>query len=102
LAHHFNKFLLFFRTEIEWYPGKCLTQKVVPKKSKKGSNNTNPNPITKVEDCKSLFSFFNPPQVPNDDEQIDEDTVSLISLFVCGFDLVLKVVLTHDLCLLLI
>jgi hypothetical protein len=75
---------------------------VVPKKSKKGSNNTNPNPITKVEDCKSLFSFFNPPQVPDDDEQIDEDTVSLISLFVCGFDLVLKVVLTHDLCLLLI
>jgi nucleosome assembly protein 1-like 1 len=65
---------LFFRTEIEWYPGKCLTQKVLRKKPKKGSKHT--EPIIKTEDCKSFFNFFNPPQVPDDDEEIDEDTVS--------------------------
>ncbi|GJM93366.1 hypothetical protein PR202_ga09915 [Eleusine coracana subsp. coracana] len=59
-------------TEIEWYPGKCLTQKVLQKKPKKGSKNT--KPITKTEDCESFFTFFSPPQVPDDDEQIDEDT----------------------------
>ncbi|KAJ4771574.1 Nucleosome assembly protein 1 [Rhynchospora pubera] len=59
-------------TEIEWYPGKCLTQKILKKKPKKGSKNT--KPITKTEDCESFFNFFNPPQVPEDEEEIDEDT----------------------------
>ncbi|CDY65997.1 BnaUnng01310D [Brassica napus] len=45
------------RTEIDWYPAKCLTQKILKKKPKKGS--TNPAPFTKVEDCESFFSFFN-------------------------------------------
>ncbi|XVE54066.1 hypothetical protein DITRI_Ditri03aG0052200 [Diplodiscus trichospermus] len=58
-------------TEIEWYPGKCLTQKLLKKKPKKGSKNA--KPITKTEDCESFFNFFNPPQVPDDDEDIDED-----------------------------
>jgi nucleosome assembly protein 1-like 1 len=64
----------YFSTEIEWYPGKCLTQKVLKKKPRKGSKNT--KPITKTEDCESFFNFFSPPQVPDDDEEIDEDTVS--------------------------
>ncbi|XWS70020.1 hypothetical protein CRYUN_Cryun03dG0013200 [Craigia yunnanensis] len=59
-------------TEIEWYPGKCLTQKLLKKKLKKGSKNA--KPITKTEDCESFFNFFNPPQIPDDDEDIDEDT----------------------------
>ncbi|CAN6336960.1 unnamed protein product [Urochloa humidicola] len=59
-------------TEIEWYPGKCLTQKVLKKKPRKGSKNT--KPITKTEDCESFFNFFSPPQVPDDEEEIDEDT----------------------------
>ncbi|GMJ07340.1 NUCLEOSOME/CHROMATIN ASSEMBLY FACTOR GROUP A 02, nucleosome assembly protein 1;2 [Hibiscus trionum] len=59
-------------TEIEWYPGKCLTQKLLKKKPKKGSKNA--KPITKTEDCESFFNFFNPPEVPEDDEDIDEDT----------------------------
>ncbi|XP_021275838.1 nucleosome assembly protein 1;3-like isoform X2 [Herrania umbratica] len=59
-------------TEIEWYPGKCLTQKLLKKKPKKGAKNA--KPITKTEDCESFFNFFNPPQVPDDDEDIDEDT----------------------------
>ncbi|KAH0888857.1 hypothetical protein HID58_051286, partial [Brassica napus] len=54
--------------EIDWYPGKCLTQKILKKKPKKGAKNA--KPITKTEDCES---FFNPPQVPDDDEDIDED-----------------------------
>ncbi|KAL3535594.1 hypothetical protein ACH5RR_004055 [Cinchona calisaya] len=58
-------------TEIEWYPGKCLTQKILKKKPKKGSKNA--KPITKTEQCESFFNFFSPPQVPEDDEDIDED-----------------------------
>ncbi|KHG02484.1 Nap1l1 [Gossypium arboreum] len=58
-------------TEIEWYPGKCLTQKLLKKKPKKGSKNA--KQITKTEDCESFFNFFNPPQVPDDDEDVDED-----------------------------
>ncbi|KAI8529668.1 hypothetical protein RHMOL_Rhmol12G0242400 [Rhododendron molle] len=59
-------------TEIEWYPGKCLTQKILKKKPKKGSKTA--KPITKTENCESFFNFFNPPQVPEDDDDIDEDT----------------------------
>uniref|UniRef100_A0A3Q7GJU3 Nucleosome assembly protein 1 n=1 Tax=Solanum lycopersicum TaxID=4081 RepID=A0A3Q7GJU3_SOLLC len=58
-------------TEIEWYPGKCLTQKILKKKPKKGSKNA--KPITKTEQCESFFNFFCPPQVPEDEEDIDED-----------------------------
>ena len=65
--------LVCCRTEIEWYPGICLTQKLLKKKPKKGSKNA--KPITKTEDCESFFNFFSPPQVPEDDEDIDEDTV---------------------------
>ncbi|KAG1367561.1 putative nucleosome assembly protein 1-like 2 [Cocos nucifera] len=59
-------------TEIEWYSGKCLTQKVLKKKPRKGSKNT--KPITKTENCDSFFNFFTPPQIPDDDDEIDEDT----------------------------
>ncbi|KQK19855.1 nucleosome assembly protein 1;1 isoform X2 [Brachypodium distachyon] len=59
-------------TEIEWYPGKNLTQKILKKKPKKGSKNA--KPITKTEECESFFNFFNPPQLPEDEVDIDEDT----------------------------
>ncbi|CAN7133129.1 unnamed protein product [Brassica rapa subsp. narinosa] len=49
-------------TEIDWYPGKCLTQKIVEKKPKKGLTN-----------AESFFNFFNPPEVPDEDEDIDDD-----------------------------
>ncbi|KAK6941361.1 Nucleosome assembly protein (NAP) [Dillenia turbinata] len=58
-------------TEINWLPGKCLTQKLLKKKPKKGSKNA--KPIIKTEDCESFFNFFNPPQVPEDEDDIDED-----------------------------
>ncbi|KAL9265149.1 hypothetical protein AKJ16_DCAP17862 [Drosera capensis] len=60
-------------TEIEWYPGKSLMQKVLRKKPKKGSKNTK-SVITKTEKCESFFNFFNPPQIPEDEEDLDEDT----------------------------
>jgi nucleosome assembly protein 1-like 1 len=63
-------------TEIEWYPGKNLTQKILKKKPKKGSKNA--KPITKTEVCESFFNFFNPPQVPDDEEDIDEETVRVV------------------------
>ncbi|XP_062087702.1 nucleosome assembly protein 1;1-like isoform X2 [Humulus lupulus] len=58
-------------TEIEWYPGKCLTQKILKKKPRK-SGSKNANPITKTENCSSFFNFFNPPRIPEDDVDIDE------------------------------
>lgn len=58
-------------TDIEWYPGKCLTQKILKKKPKKGSKNA--KPITKTEDCESFFNFFSPPEVPEDDEDVDDE-----------------------------
>lgn len=67
--------VLFCRTEIEWYPGKNLTQKVLKKKPKKGSKNA--KPIIKTEKCDSFFNFFNPPQVPEDADDIDDDAVSI-------------------------
>ncbi|KAL5728745.1 Nucleosome assembly protein 1 [Ranunculus cassubicifolius] len=59
-------------TDIEWLPGKSLTQKILKKKPKKGSKNA--KPITKTEKCDSFFNFFDPPQVPEDDDDIDEET----------------------------
>ncbi|KAL5569959.1 hypothetical protein UlMin_026534 [Ulmus minor] len=60
-------------TEIKWLPSKCLTQKLLKKKPKKGSKNS--KPITKTKNCESFFNFFNPPQVPEEDEDIDEDVI---------------------------
>ncbi|XP_077212587.1 nucleosome assembly protein 1;3-like [Tasmannia lanceolata] len=59
-------------TEIEWLPGKSLTQKILKKKPKKGSKNA--KPITKTENCDSFFNFFSPPEVPEDEDDIDEET----------------------------
>jgi len=72
-------FLFISRTEIQWHTGKCLTQKILKKKPKKGSKNA--KPITKTENCESFFNFFNPPQVPEDDEDIDEDAVLMLNLY---------------------
>ncbi len=62
---------LFFRTEIEWHLGYCLTQQVLTKESSESTK-----PITKTEECESFFNFFSPPQVPDDDAKNDEYTVS--------------------------
>ncbi|KAG6665113.1 hypothetical protein CIPAW_02G139300 [Carya illinoinensis] len=58
-------------TEIEWYPGKSLRQKILKKKPRKGWKKA--KPTTKTENCGSFFNFFNPPQIPEDDDDLDED-----------------------------
>ncbi|EPS64406.1 hypothetical protein M569_10375, partial [Genlisea aurea] len=58
-------------TQIEWSPGKCLTQKVMKKKPKKGAKNA--KPLIKTEKCESFFNFFTPPEVPDDEDDIDEE-----------------------------
>uniref|UniRef100_A0A3Q7HQ62 Nucleosome assembly protein 1 n=1 Tax=Solanum lycopersicum TaxID=4081 RepID=A0A3Q7HQ62_SOLLC len=63
-------------TEIEWFLGKCLTQKILKKKPKKGSNDT--KLIIKTEECESFFHFFDPPQLPEDAEELDEETAELL------------------------
>ncbi|MCD7455337.1 Nucleosome assembly protein 1;2, partial [Datura stramonium] len=73
-------------TEIEWYPGKCLTQKILKKKPKKGSKNA--KPIIKTEQCESFFNFFSPPQVPEEEEDIDEEAAEeLQSLMEQDYDI---------------
>ncbi|KAF2606769.1 hypothetical protein F2Q68_00043130, partial [Brassica cretica] len=60
-------------TEIEWFPGKCLTRRILKNKPNKGSKNT--KRITKTEDCESFFTFLSPPQVSDDEEDLDDDMV---------------------------
>ncbi|KAL3618847.1 hypothetical protein CASFOL_037295 [Castilleja foliolosa] len=66
-----NEVLVEERTEIEWLPGKCLTQLILKKKPKKGLRKA--KPITKTEKCESFFNFFSPPEVPEEGDDIDED-----------------------------
>ncbi|WZY88752.1 hypothetical protein YC2023_045487 [Brassica napus] len=63
----------YFKNTIEWFPGKCLTRRILKKKPNKGSKNT--KPITKTEDCESVFTFLSPPQVSDDEEDLDDDMV---------------------------
>ncbi|KAF7814117.1 nucleosome assembly protein 1;4 [Senna tora] len=62
-------------TEIEWYPGKCLTQKTTNKKPSNGSKNANPTTKTKISE--SFFKFFDPPQIPEEYDDLHDDDVSL-------------------------
>lgn len=57
-------------TEIDWKPGKNITVKVMKKKPKKGAR-PDAKPQTKLEPVESFFNFFSPPQVPDDDADMD-------------------------------
>jgi nucleosome assembly protein 1-like 1 len=63
----------FYRTEINWLDGKCLTEKKIMKKAKVGAKNA--KPITRTETVDSFFNFFDPPEIPQDHLNIDEDAV---------------------------
>eukprot|EP00824_Muranothrix_gubernata_P026411 TRINITY_DN925_c0_g1_i2.p1 TRINITY_DN925_c0_g1~~TRINITY_DN925_c0_g1_i2.p1 ORF type:complete len:454 (-),score=143.83 TRINITY_DN925_c0_g1_i2:47-1387(-) len=59
-------------TKIDWKPGKNLTVKLLKKKQRgKGSKHT--RTVTKEEPCDSFFNFFYPPEVPDDDAELDDD-----------------------------
>lgn len=57
-------------TEIEWYPAKCLTQILIRKKPKTGSENA--KSITTTEECDSFFSFFSALEVDAENELTDQ------------------------------
>ncbi|XWS18889.1 hypothetical protein CRYUN_Cryun32bG0083600 [Craigia yunnanensis] len=61
-------------TKIEWCPRKCLMQKILKRKPKKGSKSV--KPITKTENCESFLNFFNPPQIPDDDDDDIDDELA--------------------------
>ncbi|PNH05128.1 hypothetical protein TSOC_008645 [Tetrabaena socialis] len=61
-------------TKIEWSPGKDVTVKIMKKKPKKGGK-ADAKPQVKTERVDSFFNFFDPPQVPDGEEEIDEDTM---------------------------
>jgi nucleosome assembly protein 1-like 1 len=56
------------RTEIDWYPGKKLTQIILKKTPKKGSKTA--KPIMTIKDCESFYNFFSSHQVPDDEVDI--------------------------------
>ncbi|KAF9685046.1 hypothetical protein SADUNF_Sadunf03G0013600 [Salix dunnii] len=59
-------------TEIEWYPGKCLTKKVtLKKKPRMGSKIA--KTITTNKNCESFFTFFTPPRIPENEVERDDD-----------------------------
>ncbi|CAJ1955439.1 unnamed protein product [Sphenostylis stenocarpa] len=58
-------------TEIKWVQERCLTQKLLRKRRRKGSKNV--KFLSNRKRCESFFNFFNPPQVPEDDADFDDD-----------------------------
>nr|XP_034891197.1 nucleosome assembly protein 1;2-like isoform X2 [Populus alba] len=58
-------------TEIEWYPEKCLTTKVVKRKQRMVSKKT--KTTMTIKNCESFFTFFNPPQIPENEDDLDDD-----------------------------
>ncbi|KAL9350832.1 hypothetical protein Peur_058087 [Populus x canadensis] len=58
-------------TEIEWYPEKCLTTKVVKRKQRMVSKKT--KTTMTIKNCESFFTFFNTPQIPENEDDLDDD-----------------------------
>lgn len=64
--------------EIHWKKGMNVTHKVVKKKQKlKGKGET--RIVQKVIKEDSFFNFFNPPDMPGDEESIDEELEALLT-----------------------
>lgn len=55
---------------VNWKAGKDVTVKVMKKKLRPGQKGT---PATKVQSVDSFFNWFDPPQIPEDDENMDEE-----------------------------
>ncbi|XP_035672497.1 nucleosome assembly protein 1-like 1 isoform X2 [Branchiostoma floridae] len=64
--------------QIDWKKGKNVTVKVVKKKQKhKGRGTT--RMVTKTIQNDSFFNFFNPPQVPEDGSELDDDAETILA-----------------------
>jgi len=64
--------VFFNRTVINWLPEKSLT-KIANEKQKNDLKNV--EPVIDTHPCESFFNFFDPPEIPENDEDIDEDVV---------------------------
>lgn len=64
--------------KIDWKKGKDVTVKIIKKKQKhKGRGTT--RQVTKTITNDSFFNFFKPPEVPEDEAEMDEETELLLS-----------------------
>mmetsp|Transcript_13232 Transcript_13232/g.23289 ORF Transcript_13232/g.23289 Transcript_13232/m.23289 type:complete len:343 (-) Transcript_13232:605-1633(-) len=59
-------------TKIEWKAGKDVTIKIMKKKPKKGGKQDH-KPQIKTEKVDSFFNFFSPPDVPGEDDEIEDE-----------------------------
>merc|ERR1711881_785466 len=65
--------------QIDWKKSKNVTQKQVKKKQKhKGRGQT--RIITKMVKTDSFFNFFDPPELPEDEDDMDEETEALLAV----------------------
>merc|ERR1719204_2141369 len=65
--------------KIDWKKGQNITEKQVKKKQKhKGRGQT--RIITKMVKTDSFFNFFDPPEIPEDEEDLDEETEALLAV----------------------
>ena len=65
---------------INWHPGKNITVKTVKKMQKHKSRGAL-RTVTKQIPNDSFFNFFNPPEVPEDESKLDEDSQAVSYLF---------------------
>lgn len=64
---------------IDWKKGKNITKKEVKKKQKhKGRGQT--RIVTKMVQNDSFFNFFDPPEMPENEEDLDEETEALLAV----------------------
>ncbi|XP_018907889.1 nucleosome assembly protein 1-like 1 isoform X2 [Bemisia tabaci] len=63
---------------IDWKKGKNVTVRTVKKKQKQKSRGA-VRTVTKTVQVDSFFNFFNPPRIPEDASDVDEDTQALLT-----------------------
>lgn len=68
-------------TPIEWKAGKDVTIKIMKKKPKKGGK-PDAKPQIKTEKVDSFFNFFSPPDLPGDDDEIEEEAMEELQIMV--------------------
>ena len=73
--------------EIQWRPGKCLTEVEVLKQQRgKGKNAGQVRTVTKKERSESFFHFFTPPKMPSLDTMNEEEAMKLEAAFEEDYD----------------
>lgn len=63
---------------INWQPGKNITVKTI-KKKQKHKNRAAVRTVSKTVPNDSFFNFFNPPDVPEEESKIDEESQNILA-----------------------